>query len=590
MSQRPAAQAASPLARFGAGIARLWPVGRRAREAKASKAGPLIALETPRGEPVWTPRDYASFAREGVMSNAIVYRSVRMIAEAAASVPLLLYEGRAEIEEHPLLDLLQRPSPGQTGTDLLESFYGFLLVAGNAYLEAARVGGELRELHVLRPDRMKVVPGADGWPEAFEYTAGGASVRIAAEPVEGVRPVLHMKLFHPANDHYGLSPIEAAATAIDLHNAAARWNKALLDNSARPSGALVYTSGAQMTGEQFERLKAELEASFQGARNAGRPLLLEGGLDWKTMSLSPRDLDFMEARHAAAREIALAIGVPPMLLGIPGDNTYANYAEANRAFWRQTVLPLVNRMARALGGWLGPAWGGELRLAPDLDQIEALTPEREALWARIGAADFLSDDEKRAAVGYGNAEEGGERASSPFARKYREDQARDDRGRWVDEGRGEDEEGYAEEGAEGGDDSETELEPTAGRGRSPGPPPKAPSKQPQPDAVPIPPGTTIRNKDLAGKKHPDTGVPFDSQGFADFSGVATRTVTIPGGHRGTNWDFGAANHAANLPSTPPGMTWHHHQDGRTMQLVPRDVHSRTGHTGSRGIGNLPGKR
>lgn len=263
MPTRSAAQAVTPLARFGAGIARLL---RGAPQTKASSAGPLIALETSPGQPVWAPRDYTTFAREGVMQNAIVYRSVRMIAEAAASVPLLLYEREGEIIEHPLLDLLNRPSPGQTGVDLLESFYGFLLVAGNSYIEAASAGGGLRELHVLRPDRMKVVPGPDGWPEAFEYSAGGASVRIAGEPVAGVRPVLHMKLFHPANDHYGLSPIEAAASAIDLHNAAARWNKALLDNSARPSGALVYSSGAQMTAEQFERLKGELEASFQGTR------------------------------------------------------------------------------------------------------------------------------------------------------------------------------------------------------------------------------------------------------------------------------------------------------------------------------------
>jgi hypothetical protein len=103
---------------------------------------------------------------------------------------------------------------------------------------------------------------------------------------------------------------------------------------------------------------------------------------------------------------------------------------------------------------LEPAWGGDLRLKPDLDQIEALMPEREALWARIGAADFLSEDEKRAAVGYGDAEEGGDRASSPFARKYRPDQARDDRGRWVEEGGGEDEEGG--DGGEGGESSEGE--------------------------------------------------------------------------------------------------------------------------------------
>ena len=119
------------------------------------------------------------------------------------------------------------------------------------------------------------------------------------------------------------------------------------------------------------------------------------------MSLTPRDLDFMEAKNAAAREIALAIGVPPMLLGIPGDNTYSNYQEASRAFWRLTVLPLVTRAARALTGWLAPAYGDHVRLAPDLDAVEALSPEREALWARLDRSSFLDADEKRAAVGYG---------------------------------------------------------------------------------------------------------------------------------------------------------------------------------------------
>src|SRR5581483_5918423 len=175
-------------------------------QAKASRTGPLLAFESLRG-PVWSPRDYAAFAREGFMQNAIVYRSVRMVAEAAASVPLLLYEGDEEIAEHPLLDLLARPNPICSAPDLLESWYGFLLVSGNAYLEAVGVGGAVRELYALRPDRMKVVPGPGGWPEAFEYTADGQSVRFAGEVVPGVRPILHVKLFHPVNDHYGMSPI-----------------------------------------------------------------------------------------------------------------------------------------------------------------------------------------------------------------------------------------------------------------------------------------------------------------------------------------------------------------------------------------------
>ena len=156
-------------------------------DAKASAVGPLIAWDPP-GQPVWSPRDYAAFAREGYMQNAIVYRSVRMIAEAAACVPLLLYEGAEEIEEHALIDLIAHPSPDHTTADFLEAWYGFLLVAGNAYVEAVGLSGRLRELHVLRPDRMKVIPGPDGWPEGYEYTAGGSSVRFAEEPVAACAP------------------------------------------------------------------------------------------------------------------------------------------------------------------------------------------------------------------------------------------------------------------------------------------------------------------------------------------------------------------------------------------------------------------
>ncbi|RMF09146.1 MAG: phage portal protein [Alphaproteobacteria bacterium] len=372
---------------------------------KASRTGSLIAFHS-QGHPVWTPRDYASLAREGFTQNAVVYRCVRMIAEAASSVPLLLYEDGRPLDTHPLLRLLEAPNATQCAPDLFDSWYSFLLVSGNAYMEAVSVSGRVRELHVLRPDRMKVVPGPDGWPEGYEYTASSQSVRFPQDVERGVRPILHMALFHPDNDLYGLSPLEPAAAAIDIHNAGGAWNKALLDNSARPSGALVYTAKeGGLTAEQFERLKSELESGYQGMSNAGRPLLLEGGLDWKAMSLSPKDMDFIEAKYTAAREIALALGVPPMLLGIPGDNTYANYREANLSFWRQTVLPLVNRTAKALSRWLGE--GAQLR--PDVDAIEALNSERERLWQRVQTADFLTVNEKRALVGYGPVE-GGEQS------------------------------------------------------------------------------------------------------------------------------------------------------------------------------------
>jgi HK97 family phage portal protein len=257
-----------------------------------------------------------------------------------------------------------------------------------------------RELHALRPDRMRVVPGASGWPEAFDYAVGGRSMRFQAGG-EGASPILHLMHHHPADDHYGLSGMEAAATAIDIHNEASRWNKALLDNAARPSGALVYAAdGANMTDDQYARLKDELESGFQGAANAGRPLLLEGGLDWKPLSLSPKDMDFIELKNMAAREIALALGVPPLLLGLPGDSTYANHAEASRAFWRQSIVPLVKRTSASLAGFLGQHFGVGLTLTPDFDSVEAMADAREPLWRAVTAADFLTVDEKRAALGY----------------------------------------------------------------------------------------------------------------------------------------------------------------------------------------------
>ncbi|MCJ8240286.1 phage portal protein [Peteryoungia algae] len=361
------------------------------------RPGTALSLIAGEGEARWTGRSYAALAREGFMKNPVAHRCVRLVSEAAASIGFLAYQRDGERPDHAALALLARPNGAMTGADFLEALYGQLLLSGNAYVEAVAVGaGGAAELHLLRPDRVNVVTGADGWPSAYDYRAGTRARRIALDGL------LHLKLFHPLDDHEGFAPLAAAQVALDLHNAAGRWNKALLDNSARPSGALVYQpkEGGNLSTDQYQRLKVELDEGYSGPMRAGRPLLLEGGLDWKSMGLSPKDMDFVEAKNGAARDIALAFGVPPMLLGIPGDNTYANYQEANRAFYRLTVLPLVTRTGASLSVFLGDLTGEGLRLVPDLDTVAGLSAERDALWARVGAAGFLTEEEKREAVGY----------------------------------------------------------------------------------------------------------------------------------------------------------------------------------------------
>jgi HK97 family phage portal protein len=228
-------------------------------------------------------------------------------------------------------------------------------------------------------------------------------VDIAVDPISGQSRILHLKSFHPLDDWYGMSPMEAAAYSIDQHNQCGAWNQALLQNGARPSGALMVKSGEGQSGTltetQYTRLKAQLDEQFSGAINAGRPLLLEGGLEWKEMSLSPRDMDFISIKHSSARDVALAFGVPPQLLGIPGDNTFSNMQEARLALWEQTIIPLLTSVTDALNNWLVPMFDGALKLSLDADAIPALAAKRDAYWDRISKADFLSDDEKRKLLG-----------------------------------------------------------------------------------------------------------------------------------------------------------------------------------------------
>lgn len=365
---------------------------------KASATGPVIAYHSS-GRVAWSPRDSVSLTKAGFSGNPVGFRAVKLIAEAAAALPLILQDADRRYDTHPVLALLARPNAAQGRADLFEALYGQLLLNGNAYLEAVGEGFPL-ELHALRSDRMSIVPGADGWPIAYEYAVGGRKHRFAAG--EALSPICHIKSFHPHDDHYGLTPLQAAATALDVHSSATRWSKALLDNAARPSGAIVYKGAdgqGQMAPDQYDRLVSEMELHHQGARNAGRPMLLEGGLDWKPMGFSPSDMEFQKTKEAAAREIATAFGVPPMLLGIPGEATYANYQEAHRAFYRLTVLPLAGKVCQALTAWLAAFEGEDFELKPDLDQVSALSAEREAQWARVAAADFLTDQEKRRLLG-----------------------------------------------------------------------------------------------------------------------------------------------------------------------------------------------
>jgi HK97 family phage portal protein len=371
---------------------------------KQSAVTRALTLFLPLGQGVSNNVDYASLVREGYGKNSVVFACIKEIAQAAAGVDWLLYQrladgGRREISVHPLLNLIERPNPLQGKFEFIEAAIGYLYLSGNCYLEAVGPGATApegvsaapREMYALRPDRMRVLPHPVHLIAGYEYRVGGQTLRLARDQI------LHLKLFHPEDDWYGLSPIQVAALAIDKINAGDKWNAALLQNSAVPSGALV--SKERLTDDQFSRLKTEMRQQIQGIQNAREPLLLEQDLDWKELGISPRDMDWIEGLKFSALQIAQVYNVPPELIGLQSA-TYQNRREGRKALYTEVVCPALNRLRDAFNNWLTPRFGKDLFLDYDKDRIEALSEDQESLWKRANDSRFLTLNEKRRLVGF----------------------------------------------------------------------------------------------------------------------------------------------------------------------------------------------
>lgn len=382
----------------------------RALAQKASAVGPLIARLVA-GNAVWSNRNFEQLAKEGYQQNAVVNACVARIAQAVATIPVCAYQmtgkgpkkTKVEIEDHPVLLLLQRPNPEQDYASLIKALVSNYLITGNGYLErTGEDAPERMELYAWRPDRVTIVPREDGMIGAYEYRAGGGVKKLEVDPDRGKRPVLHLKTFNPTDDWMGMSPLDACAYAIDITNTAAKWNLGILNNSGAPSGAFVFApkDGDQsLSDPQIEQMRRQID-DMTSPNGRHRPLVLDGGFDWKQMGLNPEQMQFVEGADRAAREIAFALNVPPMLLGIRGDNTYSNYQEARQAFYQDCVIPLARLIMQSLTRWFEHQLGENTFLEVNTDHLEALAPMRKDLWQGLQSCTFLSINEKREAVGY----------------------------------------------------------------------------------------------------------------------------------------------------------------------------------------------
>lgn len=345
------------------------------------------------------PVDFETQAKEGYQSNVTAYACINEISKAVAGIPWVLKRKGvsrgskvAVIDDHPILDLLKKPNPWQGGGEFSEACTSFLLIGGNAYIEAVGPeSGPPMELYTHRPDRFTVIPDNLNRIAGYKYEVNGENHKF----LDG--EILHRKLFSPLSEYYGLSPIQVAARDIDSDNEAARWNLSLLRNDMRPSGAFV-TDG-DLGDQQYQRLKKETDAQYIGAMNAGRPLFLDGGLKWENFTISPKDSDWLSGRKLSKREIAQVYQVPPELIGDGEVKTYSNYEEARKSFYVETILPYMDTFRDSLNNWLTIRWNESIVLDYDKDDIEALQEERDQLYERVGKATWMTLNEKRLATG-----------------------------------------------------------------------------------------------------------------------------------------------------------------------------------------------
>ena len=382
------------------------------REEKTSRTAVIVGTGFPGGV-VWAERNYENFAKETYMKNVIAFACIDKIAKAVSSVPWKLFkkigEGeKEELNEHPFNSVLKRANPENSWMMLSYSHISYLCMSGNAFLERITTDtggniGQVKELWSLRPDRMKInVNDKTGLITGYTYCYSGQEIKFPVDPITMQSDILHMKMFHPLDDFWGMATTEPAARKIDTANSMDLWNKKIMDNSGRPG--LIYHFKEYLSDEQWEQAKKGIEQEVEGAGNAGRTRIVTGADEVKPYGWTPAELDWIKSNLEQARAICIAWGVPPQLIGIPDTSTYANYREARTSFWEETVIFYLCLYQEELDAWLFPE--EEITLMYLLDEVPAMQYKSDLMWERSQKSDFLTINEKRAMIGYDEVDGG----------------------------------------------------------------------------------------------------------------------------------------------------------------------------------------
>lgn len=347
------------------------------------------------GNAVWTPRDYWRLTEQSYQRNVDVFACISLIAGTAKQIPWMVTtgpEGAAVPESHPLLRLLRNPNERDSESSFKEAAIAYLLLSGNSYIE--RNGGTETTppvfLYAHRPDLLRVIKGSiRNMVGGYEYKNGAAPIRFQEWEM------LHLRLFNPLDDWYGMSPLESLAYTIDCANEAKALYKKLLQRGFPPGAVSV--KGDQWTDEQLRDFKRGVQRSL-----AASEVLVFGDAEWQEMGFKPIDAALFEGRRFDKRDIAAAFRVPPEMIGDTEHKNYANAREARRGLYTEATIPALTHLRDGLNSWLSPLYNNAY-IDFDRDAIDALQEDREVAAKRVSVlwtTSLITRNEGRAELGY----------------------------------------------------------------------------------------------------------------------------------------------------------------------------------------------
>lgn len=316
-----------------------------------------------------------------------------------------------------ILNILKNPNREKTWIEFVESVVPSYEVTGDIFIMVTSLNETNKplEMYYINPDSLTSVESTTGnvycwqldnnqWNEKFFYVEDSRNGISSYFTQDGTKELWQIKEFNPnecRGDFFGLSPLNAIFEEIEQYEYSNTHNKSVLKNGATPSGVMVVDKEFHLGDDQYERMKAQIQSKYSGASNAGNILILEGGKDFKQLSMNNKDMDFLNLLKFVREQIYITKGIPlPMVTA--ESMTMNNFEESKYMMFDTDILPFADKLYLELTNLLVRRYdlSGRFSIAYNPELVPALQAKRTAEIKNKIDSKVITTNESRALLGY----------------------------------------------------------------------------------------------------------------------------------------------------------------------------------------------